>query len=50
MDHNEFKLMEDLVTPFKKFIKQIDPELANKRLADADLKKSTETQDANITK
>ena len=23
MDHNEFKLMEDLIEPFKKFLKQL---------------------------
>lgn len=38
MDHNEFKLMDDLVTPFKRFIKQIDPELANKRLQNVEKK------------
>ena len=24
MDHNEFKLMEDLVTPFKQFVTRLD--------------------------
>ena len=24
MDHNEFKMMEDLVNPFKKFVSQLD--------------------------
>ena len=47
MDHNQFQLMDDLVTPFKKFIKQIDPELADKRLNNF---KKVDKTEANITK
>ena len=27
MDHNEFKLKEDLVVPFRKFVNQVDQQL-----------------------